>query len=159
MRSKILIILLISGIIFSTTLLSKNPINQDIYSEEQAIKMLKNFYVSYITEASSIEKDWQIRIDSIQRIYCSIKLINEVKKRTTSRVLDYDPFLNSNNCNTEYLKTLSIKKDSIRKDIYYVSYIKPWNDKEKVTIKLVVVKEEGRYKIACIIVNNLTIGC
>jgi hypothetical protein len=117
---------------------------QSNISEGEAIKMLKNFYTGYI---SIISRDGALRINEIDSIiskYCTRDLAKEIQDKTLSRELDYDPFLNAQFSMIEWLKTLNIRKDSTRNNIYYVSYI--YGNKIRRT-KLGIVKEKGEYKI------------
>jgi len=79
--------------------------------------------------------------------YCSIHLIRHLDSLNKERLLDYDPFLNSQIIMLECLKTLTIKKDSVMDNLYYVSYNLPNQNNDLITIKLIIVKENGAYKI------------
>lgn len=112
---------------------------QNNQSNKEALRMLKEFYTKYITEFYvGAEK-----LPSIQRKYCTTKLLHYIPKYIEQT--DGDPFLKGQDTDTAYLKTLSIKKDKKRKNIYTVSYI--GNPNQKITIHLLVVKGKGSFKI------------
>jgi len=129
-------------IIFIGTLSCKNTSGQDNYSEKQIVSMLKGFYTAYITENSKIPEN-KVKLDSIKSIYCTEELLNYIKKKFQERVLDYDPFLNAQMIDTRMLETLMVQKDSLKNNVFYVSYKYGALN----TIKLTVAKEKSGYKI------------
>jgi hypothetical protein len=112
--------------------------------EEHATKMLRNFYTSYINLIARERLFTDVEIDSIRSIYCTTKLINEIKNKYLTLELDFDPFLHAQHSETDWLKTLSIRKDLKRNDIYYISYA--YANRLRTT-KLHIVAEKGDYKI------------
>lgn len=126
--------------------LSNSPCqSQAKASDDPAIKMLKEFYTSYITEGANIESN-EAKLQSIEKKYCTGKLLSKMKHEMEAGDLDADPFINAQDFNIEWLKTLSISKDPQKADVYIVSYLD--NDsKARTKIKLHVVKEGVRYKI------------
>jgi hypothetical protein len=60
--------------------------------------------------------------------------------------LDYDPFLKAQDSNTEWLKTLSIKKDLKESNHYQILYLDTYNNSQ-IKITVIVVKEKESYKI------------
>ena len=132
----------------------KNVQAQYNYSEEQVTKMLKNFYTSYITEYEKPTYNKE-KIDSIKSKYCTTELLNYIKKQFQEEKIDYDPYLKAQDLSIETLKTMSFRKDSKRNDLYYVSYIWPYGDKQQVIIKLRIVKEKETYKIGYILIDHL----
>ena len=81
-------------------------------------------------------------IELIKVKHCTANLINKINREEQ----DFDPFLNAQDCNIEWLKTLSYKNDERNKNLYYVSYYDNYNN-VKIIIKLIVVKEKEFYKI------------
>lgn len=118
---------------------------QDNSSDGKIISMLKEFYTSYITENSKMPPNMK-NIDSMKRKYCTNSLLYKIKKQE----LDYDPFLNAQDSNTEWLKTLSITKDSNKTNLYIVSYIDSYSN-NKISVKLIIVKEKDSFKINSIL--------
>ncbi|MFL5789323.1 MAG: DUF3828 domain-containing protein [Flavisolibacter sp.] len=114
---------------------------QNAYANKSAEGMLKEFYTKYITEVFMGANEKKIHL--ILKKYCTVKLLNKVPKLTQN--IDGDPFLKAQDSDTSNLKSLSIKKDNKRKNIYSVSYIA--NPNHQITIHLLVVKESGSFKI------------
>jgi len=141
MKTKILISFFTLGVMLFNTFNSKSNPMQDKFSDEQILSMLKSFYTSYIIEYSKEPDDFK-KINSIKSKYCTTSLLQKIKKLK----LDYDMFLQAHDIDSVMLKTLNIKKDSIRNNLYYVSYLDIFNNKT-VTIKLIVVKQKELYKI------------
>ena len=118
------------------------------YSDEQITKMLRTFYRAYITEFESYfskvdtskgAKPIEDKIDSILNRYCTTNLIKEKED-----AWDYDPIIKGQMIDIRMLDHLTVRKDLLHKDIYYVSYL--YGD-GKTTIKLIVINHKGRYKI------------
>jgi hypothetical protein len=137
MKGKISYFILILTLIFVTNCSCAH--SQNAHTIKSAEGMLKEFYTKYITEFYV----GAVKLPSIQRKYCTTKLLHYIPKYIEQT--DGDPFLKGQDTDTAYLKTLSIKKDNKRKNIYTVSYIDNLN--QKVTIHLRVIKERGKFKI------------
>ncbi|MEI8203558.1 MAG: DUF3828 domain-containing protein [Bacteroidota bacterium] len=137
----------------------KNTKSNVDYSEQQILNMLKSFYTDYITLNSNSDspKTEQTKNDSILRKYCTMELLKSIGDLSIDE-LDYDPFLNAQYFDAEWLKTIAIKKDSNRNDLYDITIYKS-GSKEKVEINLTIVIEKECYKIGCITVNKMKIGC
>lgn len=135
-------IMLIGAVNCNNAQTQKKAQTKDDYSEEQVVSMLKTFYTSYTTENFKRPPLYsQDKVDSIKRKYCKTEVLNLFKDS-----IDYDPFTHAQMFDIETLKTLSIRKDSERDNLYYASFL--WDyEKKQVTIKLSVVKEDGDYKI------------
>lgn len=117
---------------------------QDSTTDRQVVKMLKAFYVSYITENSKMPVNIK-SVVAIRKKYCTANFINKIEKQE----LDYDLILNAQDCDLEWLKTLSVTKDTKRSYTYVVSYIDNYSKKRN-TINLVVVKEKEVFKVSLI---------
>ncbi len=107
--------------------------------------MLYKFYTSYINECSIVPTNFE-KIDSIKNKYCTTNLLNKNKELYETQELDYDLFLNAQDCTNLSLKTLTIQKDSTKNNVYVVSY--SYGDNP---IRLFVIKENGIYKIDAIL--------
>lgn len=113
---------------------------QDSSSDKQILTMLKEFYTNYITEVSNGAEPKKIL--SLQKKYCTSDLLKKIPKLIEQS--DSDPFLKAQDSNTEFLKTLSIRKDLKKSNMYIVSYIAD----KKIIINLEVINENGTFKIA-----------
>ena len=114
-------------------------------SDDAAIKMLKEFYTSYITEGTKIESS-EDKLESIQKKYCTAKMLTKMKHEMEEGEMDSDPFINAQDFDIDWLKTLTITKDPQKADVYVVSYLNNYS-KTKTHMKLRVVKEGAQYKI------------
>jgi|ERR1044072_10351 hypothetical protein len=114
-------------------------------SDDAAIKMLKEFYTSYITEGTKIESN-EDQLESIQKKYCTAKMLTKMKHEMEEGEMDSDPFINAQDFNIDWLKTLTITKDPQKADVYIVSYLDNYT-KTRTQMKLHVVKEGAQYKI------------
>ena len=119
--------------------------NQPSSTDEQIISMLKDFYTGYITENAKMPTDFA-KINLMKKKYCTANLLSKIEKEE----LDYDSFLNAQDSNTEWLKTLAVKKDTKENNLYQVSYKDTYNGTQ-VVIKLIVIKEKESYKIDAIL--------
>jgi hypothetical protein len=125
------------------TVISLNHINcqgQRAISDEQAMKELKHFYVSYITEFSQVGKVHDRKVDSLLKHYSTPKLTEQLKEQGEA---GYDFFLNTNGPQIESAKTVQISKDNEEKDIYIVSFVyfrQPHAKDEIVHVKLRLIK-------------------
>jgi len=122
----------------------------DLLTENEAIiQMLMEFYTKYITACSQLPTD----IDAERLIleqFCTSALLDNLyhlSNPENPQWIDYDPFLNAQDCDLEMLKTLQINKDE-QANIYNVTY--QWND-YSITIRLSVVKTDNGYKIDAIL--------
>lgn len=122
--------------------------------DEQIISMLKEYYIAHSDIWDSKQplslNEFDSKLDALQSKYCTSKLISESKKYLEQ---GYDLLTNDLGIDKETLKSsLTIVKDTKKEGNYVVSYIiqmadSPTLRKKKNTIHLIVVKEEGRYKI------------
>lgn len=110
-------------------------------SNDSAVIMLKQFYISYIT--ASEESLDQKKLNLIKKQYCTKKILNRIAK---DEELDSDPFVNAQDTNMDWLKTLVISKDAQNANVYIASYVDSYT-KKRIINKLLVVKEGRVYKI------------
>jgi hypothetical protein len=86
---------------------------------KQALRMLKDFYYSYV---GSIVNDTTIirgKLDSIKEQNCTKRLLNKISKQED---LEVDPFLQAQDANRETLTTLTFRRDLKLPNTYIVSY-------------------------------------
>jgi hypothetical protein len=146
MKAKSLIIFLIIGLLSMTNCDCAQAQNKP--SDKQAITMLKEFYTVYITELSK----WPINsteLNTIKKKYCTSSLLSKIKAQFKSGQLSADPFLQAQDFDISWLKTLSVNRDSKKLNGYNISYIDS-EAKEKVVIRLTVIKQGDGHKIASI---------
>jgi hypothetical protein len=117
---------------------------QSTTEEEKISSMLRTFYTNYITEISetSDAKKEISYLDSLTHIYCTSSLLEKIKNEE----LDYDPFINAQDADIEWLKTLTINKDADVNNLYVVSYLETYSF-QQIKIKLLIVKQKNCYKI------------
>ena len=124
---------------------------QNFVANKQALQMLKEFYSARST-VKFIVKD-SARWDSIQKKYCTQKLIKKAKEWYDD---GHDLFTNDWGIDIESLKTMTILKDSTKENTYAVLYIVNFQvspnkrEKKKVTLHVGVVEESENYKITSV---------
>ena len=118
------------------------------YSEKEVIAMLRTFYTGYINETVKLNSD---QADTIVKKYCTALL----QKQLYDEDIDYDVLLDGQFCDTDWLKTMTIHIDRNADDIYIVRF--SYNsDGRKIykKIKLQIIKENLKYKINKVIIDN-----
>lgn len=126
--------------------------------DEQIFSMLKEFYIAYNTvwenSTSYKPEEFEEKVFSLQRQYCSNSLQAEIKKYYKTYKLEHDLLTNDfGGTNSEKLKTtLTIKKDTSKVNGYIVSYVVEIKTpsiprEEQNVIHLTVIHEGGNYKI------------
>ncbi|TAL71645.1 MAG: hypothetical protein EPN88_05470 [Bacteroidetes bacterium] len=143
MKKTILSFIIILVIIGTAT--RQNSFANNRFSQDHITKMLKSFYTCLAT-IHNLNK-----LDSVKRLNCTSNYFKEIENQ---EMLDYEPLIKAQDFGFDCLKTLTIKKDLKRADLYYVTYIEP-NTKMKVTIKLIIVKEKERYKIDYVFLDKI----
>jgi hypothetical protein len=145
MKTKTLILCFALGIVLISSSCNNSTLSQQKKAEKEVSKMLKDFYTSYMNIIlSNSFKFNPHNSDSIMNIFCTDSLIKEISNPELDQ--GYDPLVKAQAFDYDCLKTLTLKKDLTRDDLYYVSYIKPYS-MIKETIKLLIVNENGNYKI------------
>jgi len=115
-------------------------IKQDENSiQEKKIETIREFYTAYILECDQPLPLHFQKIDSIKGKYFSPKL----QEKLSSAELDYDPILNAQDCDKNWIKTLKIVPDTEQENAYKVSY----NEDTENQISLSVTEIDGRYMI------------
>jgi len=110
---------------------------QNKTSGDSAVIMLKQFYTAYITA------DDEKQLSSLQKKYCTKKIL---KRIADDEELDSDPFINAQDTDADWLRTMVINKDAQKPNVYVVSYVNNYTQK-RIINKLLVVKEGKAYKI------------
>jgi hypothetical protein len=129
---------------FSSFSQIKNLEDQRSDSRDRLIKeTLMKFYTEYITECDKSNYD---TLMSIRKKYCTKNLLNRIYySRNDSDILDYDPFLQAQDCDKLSIPTLKVWKDTNNPKLYFVSYKWPYSV-DKITIRA-IIKREGTFKI------------
>lgn len=125
---------------------------QNDIANQQAIKMLKEFYTAYLTAWSTLGASdvHDKKLYSLQKQYCTIEFRKNLKKWG----LDQDPLINGEFTDVKHLNTLTITKDLTKPNFYIVSYVdhalspsyKPID--KTVIVYVTIVKIAGSFKIA-----------
>ena len=110
---------------------------QNKSSNDSAAIMLKQFYTSYISA------DEESQLTLIKKQYCTKKILNRIAK---DEELDADPFLQAQDTDIDWLRTLVINKDAQKPNVYTVSYMSNYS-KKRIINRLLVVKVGQAYKI------------
>lgn len=126
-------------IIISNTL-SFNSIGQLNYNDEQMIKTLTVFYSEYITECST-NMDNEDEMNKIKATYCTQHILKKIERQK----LDYDPFLNAQDCDIRWIKYLTITKDLTRKNCFSIGYGSEY------VVTVILKRKKDKYRIADII--------
>ncbi len=117
---------------------------------DKAIAFLKSFYTAYITEVSSSHDGHQMEnnLSSLRRKYFTAHC--EKRYELLGEQTDADPVIKAQDSDVRLLKTLSVKKDLKKTNVYAVSYTDT-NAISKVktvtTINLEVITYKGDLKI------------
>lgn len=136
---------IISLVIALLTMTSCNCVRaQNGTSDTLAIKMLREFYTSYMTQFTDLSSGHEQKTNAILKKYCTASLINRIPKLADQT--DSDPFLKAQDSDSSWAKSLVIKKDLKRANTYNVSY-QDSGDTNTI-IHLLVLKQKEGYKIA-----------
>lgn len=99
--------------------------------DAKAVAIIKDFYTAYMYQfAAAPGPNSQERLDSIASQYCSGDMINEIHKTA----LEADPFLHAQDCDSAWVKTLLVVKDSVKQNTYNISYHTGGTNSEMVVI-------------------------
>lgn len=130
-------VLLCGGISGCTT-----TVNDAVYpTRVPAAEMLREFYTLYITENSKVSDFDAAAVKNIKNKYVTERLIMELEKA----ILDYDPFLNAQDCETSWIKTLEIHPDTTLENTWEVSYA--YDALHRSCMSLSLVHIDGEYLI------------
>jgi hypothetical protein len=128
-------------------------VQTNLTEEEQVKNMLTEFYTLYINVTCG-----KIPVN-IEEMY------SIVRKYTTNRTFmqwnnpepGYDLFLDANYCETDWINTLSVRKDSIDNNVYVVSWNVNTEEKQKI-VRLRILQTAEDYKIDEILETNAIIA-
>lgn len=125
----------------SNTAIAEPQVKNSETANDSAINMIHSFYDEYIPANNGLPVD-EARIKTIKKKYCTARLLNVLQDEE----IDYDPFLNAQDCDLSWLNTLSVKRDAEESDLYHVQY-KDTSSQQTIRLKLRLKNESGTYKI------------
>lgn len=85
---------------------------------DSALGMLRRFYAEYI--AAWLRNGDNEEGLAILRRYLTPRLFGRLQRMYAEMELDYDPFLEAQDCDESVLENLRIEKDSVRTDVYRI---------------------------------------
>jgi hypothetical protein len=109
--------------------------------EEKAIQRLKEFYTAYISCCDNPDGDLKT-LSSLRNKYFTKPLLEKLENSCP----DYDPVIQAQDCDANWIKTIEIEPDTERQNVYAVSYISTYNN-EKTRIRLLLADDNGNYLI------------
>ncbi len=107
---------------------------------QQAIEMLTEFYTLYMTEQDKMPPDLQA-IEKIEHKF----ITQEFLKKLKSSGLEYDPFLNAQDCSIDWIKTLEITSVQEKENAYKVCY--HYDNEHTNCMTLYLITENGNFMI------------
>ena len=120
--------------------------------EKQAIAMLKTFYTAYMSEFSKDDVAGLERtLAQLRQTYCTAKCEKQYKRLVAET--DSDPIIKAQDSDAKLAKSIIITRNLKKPNQYTVSYSYEVYKKggklgkEIVTINLLLIKENGHYKI------------
>lgn len=106
--------------------------------------MLRRFYAEYI--AAWLRNGDNEEGLAILRRYLTPRLFGRLQRMYAEMELDYDPFLEAQDCDESVLENLRIEKDSVRTDVYRILLWDNFNRKYRKAELLLRHGEDG-YRI------------
>ncbi|MCE2733407.1 MAG: YbjP/YqhG family protein [Flammeovirgaceae bacterium] len=102
----------------------------------KALLFLRKFYEEYLAAFNAGSTD------SVKKKYCTVELLEKLNHSE----LSYDPFLNAQDFDDNFLKTINIRKLVDSKESFIVSYIDSYTKRDvQITLRLLEIQNE--YKI------------
>src|ERR1700686_4131905 len=114
MRSRISIIFLMIALLIMTSFNLVQAQNRS--SDTLVMKMLRDFYTSYMNEFTDLSSGHEQKTNAILKQYCTVNLINKIPKLADQ--MDSDPFLKAQDSDSSWAKSLVIIKDLKRPNVY-----------------------------------------
>ena len=112
-------------------------------SKKTVEQTLKEFYTQYITECDKTPTNFDT-IEKIKENFLTKALIQKLQMAE----LDYDPFLNAQDCDKSWIETIEIKPVTETENIYKVCYrSSDFRGEHTNCITLSLVKINGKYLI------------
>ena len=112
---------------------------------------LKEFYTQHITVCDEMSMSDKSKKEEFLTKKSKIEeefLTKEFRRKLDIAELDYDPFLDAQDCDKEWIKTLEITQITEQENMYKVCYYyTDWRGEQTVCIKLLLVKVNEKYLI------------
>lgn len=102
---------------------------------------IREFYWHYITQSAKVSDYNPADVDRVMKTFLTEDLI----RRLETAGLDYDPFLDAQDCEISWLYTFKIHPDTMRENTYDVSF--QYDALQRSCIKLSLVCIDGKYRI------------
>lgn len=136
--------------ITDSTYNGKTSVHKEGQQQDSASYILRQFYTEYITEWLRNDDIGNNKIEAIRKQYITRQLFDELQRMYKEGKLDYDPFLEAQDCDKSVLEKLRIEKDTVQANVYRVYLWDNYNQKYK-EVSLLLEYEEYGYKIGNIL--------
>lgn len=113
---------------------------------DPALSVVQQFYVEYITEWTRKGTPDPEKTAAIRKHYLTRGLFDKLEYLYREMELDYDPFLEAQDCDRSVLDRLRIERDTVRTDLYRVYLWDGFNRKYQ-EVKLLLKPGEQGYRI------------
>ncbi|TFZ62781.1 DUF3828 domain-containing protein [Hymenobacter sp. UV11] len=148
MKAKILRFLLLIGCLSTSPYYGVQA--QNTSTDRQAIAMLKEFYVAYITASSEPPTtDALKKLAALPKKYCTAGLLRKINAQYQQGHLDADPFTQSQDVDLSWRNTLVVRRD-VRGANFYSVTLGDDISRFKVVIQLTVLKQSNSFRISSI---------
>lgn len=134
---------------------SVTELNQDEpFDTTVAIDMLREFYTAYLTEMmkDDLSTHGLSRLENITKRYVTAQLLDKINNEEE---LECNPFIDAQDYDNNWLKTLDVAKSESESGVFIVSFINEFDNNTKKVI-LLVTKNDSKYKIADILTRNVS---
>jgi hypothetical protein len=123
---------------------SQKEINQLNLMDEQITEFLSKFYTEYIKECNAPPKEGLEGIQKIKKKFCTSKFLEKIKEEEQ----DYDPIINAQDCNEDWIKTLTVRRDTnnAQGNLYIVCFM-DFHKKSLHCLNVCVKKENNVWKV------------
>ncbi|WP_294321918.1 DUF3828 domain-containing protein [uncultured Chryseobacterium sp.] len=128
-----------------------NMVQKNIHSEE-AIKMLKDFYLNFYSSDEPLDKKKSMKDFVSSRV---LKRIDSLTKNPENLIIDYDPFIKGQDYNGESIKKSLEIKPLKNDDEYRISFLQfGEKDEARTNIDVLVKKDDSGKLLIYSIIND-----
>ena len=110
-------------------------------ANKEKTDFLIEFYKSYLIACDNFKTSHE-QLKLLKSKNCTERLLSYLDNNQ----LDYDPFLDAQDCDMKWLESLNVKPLNKTDNVFVMSYNTGWQDKV-VKLKLTILKSDGHYKI------------